>query len=105
MSTTLQQEILLMTGTTFSERICWQKNEYNKEQLSEVEQIQEACCNGILPQILPEICNMHESQKLFLWQIRENETSIGIELGEYPEIMEKSLSIDPYLFITIQLLN
>ncbi len=101
MNTTIQQEILLMTGTSFSSRQCWQKNE--QEHLSESEQLQEACCNGLLPEMLPEICVANK--KIFLWQINENKSCIEIELGKFPEIKEKYFSIDPYSFQPFQLLN
>lgn len=106
METTIQQEILLMTGTSFSSRQCWLKKEKdNEEYVSESELLQDACCNGMLPVMLPEICVMNEPQKLFLWQIRENKSCIEIELGEYPEIMDKNFSIDPYSFQPFQLMN
>ncbi len=108
MKTTIQQEILLMTGTSFSSRQCWQKNDPddNQKYLSETEQLQEACCNGLLPAMLPEICEQIKGEKkLYLWKIRENKSSIEIELGQFPEIAEKNLSIDPYSFFPLQLLS
>lgn len=105
MNTSIHQEILLMTGTSFSSRQLWQKNENNLLPLSETEYLQEACCNGLLPEMLPEICNRDHPQKLFLWQIRENKSCIEIELGEFPETIEKIFSIDPYSFIPLQLMN
>lgn len=103
METTIQQEVLLMTGTSFSSRQCWQKIENNKDHLSETEQLQEACCNGLLPEMLPEICG--NNKKLFLWKIHENKSCIEIELGEFPENMDKDFSIDPYSFIHFQKKN
>jgi len=106
METTIQQEILLMTGTSFSSGQCWQKNEKDsQEYLSESEQLQEACCNGMLPEMLPEIWLADQPQKIFVWQIRENKSCIEIELGEFPEIMEKDFSIDPYSFQPLQVMN
>ncbi len=102
MKTSIQQEILLIKGTSFSSRQCWQKNENNQD-LSETEQLQEACCNGLLPEILPEICG--DNKHLFLWKINESSSCIEIELGEFPEIMEKDYSIDPYSFIRFHRLN
>lgn len=103
MITPLQQEILIMTGTSFSSRQCWQKNENSQDHLSEAEQLQEACCNGLLPEMLPEICE--ENKKIFLWKINENKSCIEIELGEFPEIVDKDFSIDPYSFIHFREMN
>lgn len=102
MSKTIQQEILLITGTSFSSRQCLQKIDGDHQKyLTEVEQLQEACWNGQLPQILPEICeNTAGDNPLFLWEIKENKSCLEIILGELPEPMEREYSIDPYTFLS-----
>ena len=101
MKTNLQQEILLMTGTNFTSRQCWQNNNSEKENsLSEADELQDACWNGLLKEMLPEICE--GNKKLYLWQIRENKFSIDIELGETPSSLEACFSIDPYTFLPEQ---
>lgn len=105
MKQAIHQEILLITGTSFSGRQCWQKNSKDEGFLSEADQLQEACCNGLLPEMLPELYRIEGAQKLFLWQISENKSSIGIALGEYPITMDRYFSIDPYLFVSTQMPN
>jgi hypothetical protein len=101
METNLQQEILLMTGTNFTSRQCWQKNNSEKENfLSEPDELQDACWNGLLKEMLPEICE--KNKKLYLWQIKENKSCIDIELGELPSPLEAYFSIDPYTFLDVQ---
>jgi hypothetical protein len=101
METNLQQEILLMTGTKFTSRQCWQKNNSEKENfLSESDELQDACWNGLLREMLPEICE--KNRKLYLWQIKENKSCIDIELGELPSPLEAYFSIDPYTFLAVQ---
>jgi hypothetical protein len=101
METNLQQEILLMTGTNFTSRQCWQKNNSEKENfLSESDELQDACWNGLLREMLPEICE--KNRKLYLWQIKENKSCIDIELGELPSPLEAYFSIDPYTFLAVQ---
>ena len=101
METTLQQEILLMTGTKFSSRQCWQKNVTEKDNsYSEADQLQDACWNGLLKEMLPEICE--ENKNLYLWQIRENKCGLDIELGQLPSPLEPYFSIDPYTFLAEQ---
>jgi hypothetical protein len=101
METNLQQEILLMTGTKFTSRQCWQKNNSEKENfLSESDELQDACWNGLLKEMLPEICE--KNRKLYLWQIKENKSCIDIELGELPSPLEAYFSIDPYTFLAVQ---
>ena len=101
METTLQQEILLMTGTKFSSRQCWQKNNSENDNLSsESEQLRDACWNWLLKEMLPEICP--QNKNLYLWQIRENKCGLDIELGELPAEVEPYFSIDPYTFLAEQ---
>ena len=100
-TTTLHHEILLMTGTSFSSRQCLQKmDEDNQKYLSETEQLQEACWNGQLPDMLPEICKT-SAPGLFLWEIKENKSSVEIILGQLPEQIEREYSIDPYSFLLV----
>lgn len=102
----IQQEILLMTGTSFSSRQCWQKNEDGQKCLSEIELLQEACWNGLLKQMLPEICkHSDENKRLYLWQVKENKSCLEIELSELPEQFDKNFSIDPYSFMLLKLMN
>ena len=99
----IQQEIFLITGTHFSSRQCWQKLNENDHVGSEADQLQDACWNGLLRNMLPEI--VENNKELYLWQIRENKSGIEIELGELPSEIEAYFSIDPYLFAESQLLN
>jgi hypothetical protein len=100
-----QQEILLLTGTKFSSRHCFEKDNDNRN-LTEKEQLQEACCNGLLYEMLPEIFEPTPgNKKLYLWHIRETRSFIEIEMGELPEKKESSFSIDPYSFLPEYILS
>lgn len=103
----VQQEILLVTGTSFSSRQCLEKDDLGSQSnLSEKQLLEEACWNGLLPEMLPEIYEQSGADtKLYLWQIREAKSFIEIELGELPEEKESYLSIDPYLFLPVQFLS
>lgn len=98
---TIQQEILLMTTTTFSKRR-WHNNETpdNRKSLSDTEQLEEICWNGLLKEMLPEIIVRSSSGKdLYLWQIRNGKSYLQIELCEFPLEIEKLFSIDPHFFL------
>ena len=106
-ATAVQQEILLMTGTSFSSRNWCDKepSEDNKNRNAE-DRLKEACWNGLLPQMLPEICTpVAGEKKLFLWEIKEAASFINVELGEVPGETEKYFSINPYSFLKLQLLS
>ncbi len=95
-----QQEILLMTGTGFSAREWAEKNVDDKNKLSATEQLEEACWNGLLDEMIPEIIEKTiEGKKLFMWHIRHCKSFLEIELGESSSFIAGEFSIDPYLFV------
>ena len=104
---TAQQEILLMTGTSFSARTwCANDNEEDQKNITSVDRLKEACWNGLLPEILPEICKGQvDGKKIFLWQVTQASHFIDVELGEVPGYTDKYFSINPYSFLDLQLLS
>jgi hypothetical protein len=96
-----QQEILLMTNTTFSKmQLCEKDMPEGSKHLSRAEQIEEACWNGLLHEMLPGIVEKPtEGKKLFLWNIRHGETYLQLELCEQPQLVDQHFSIDPYAFM------
>ena len=98
-ATSTQQEILLVVGTNFSSRHCCEIEDSKKDNLTEREQLEEACWNGMLHDMLPEICDEPYGNKLYMWQVWKTNSFIEIELGEIPEEKENHLSIDPYSFM------
>jgi len=106
-TTTIQQEILLVTGTSFSTgEFCRTSDGFSYNHLTEKQKLEVACWNGLLPVMLPEIFKQHPShRKLYLWEIREGSSFIELELGEQYMEFEKEFSIDPYSFMPLQVLS
>ena len=102
-----QQEILLLTGTSFSlQEFSETTDGLNYNHLTEKEKLEVACWNGLLPSILPEIFQQLEiNKKLYLWEIREGASFIELELGEIHLEMEKEFSINPYSFMPLQVFS
>jgi len=102
-TTSTQQEILLMTNTTFSQRqLCEKDLSYDNKNLSRTEQLEDACWNGLLNEMFPEITEKSSAGKRFyLLQIEHANCFLRIELGEYFQTIEQELSIDPYSFLPI----
>jgi len=102
-----QMEILILTGTTFSASRFSDKNESaGKPERSEKEMLTEACWNGLLPALLPEIVEqIPEGKKMWLWEIKEADAFIELELGEMQEDKDRYFSINPYAFIPVQPLS
>lgn len=106
MATPLQQEILIVTGTSFSYNLCGIKLKNNNRIYTETEHLQEACWDGQLPRMLPEICPWaFENKELYIWRVKENKSAIEIDIADAPGTMEKDLSIDPHSFMLVKLMN
>lgn len=101
-----QQEILLITGTKFSTREWAEKNVEDKNKLSATEQLEDACWNGLLDEMLPELMQKTvDGKKLILWHIRSCKSFLEIELSESSPILERQYSIDPYFFVPAVILS
>ena len=102
-----QQEILLVTGTSFSSReFCETSDGLNYNHLTEKEKLEVACWNGLLPDMLPEIFEQHSvNKKLYLWEMREGSLFIELKSGEIYLEVEMQFSIDPYSFLPMQILS
>jgi hypothetical protein len=55
---------------------------------------------------MPEVFDaIPDADKLYLWRTKEADSFIELELGEYPDQIEKESSIDPYTFLPFQILS
>src|SRR5882762_2387712 len=93
-----QQEILLMTGTTFSQREwCEKDSTAGNKHRAQYDQLEDACWNGLLDEMLPGIIEKSTNgKKLYLWQMRHYKSFLEMELSEHPQAIEQYFSIDPY---------
>jgi hypothetical protein len=100
-SITTQQELLLVTTCSLFKRTWCDRNEEETNSLqSPVEELEEACWNGALESLLPEVVERGSSGKrLFLWHVRHGNNYMQIELSECPASLEYQFSIDAHCFI------
>jgi len=97
------QEILLVTGTTFSSRQYSKNDENGKTSNSNQEEmLQEACWNGLIGEMLPEISINDPKDPLYLWKLHVGRSFIELELGKMPEAFEHYFSINPYYLSRVQ---
>jgi hypothetical protein len=103
----MQQEILLLTATSFAHRQEYQNRDAaSPANLTQKEQLEDACWKGMLQEMLPEILQKSANGKhLPLWQIRDAETFLELELGESPEANENYYSVYPSNFLPTKYLN
>ena len=95
-----QQEILLNTDTHFAHRQ-WMDNEGSKgANLSAIEQLEKACWDGLVKELIPELdITLNSNKKLWLWQIHETRSFLALDFYEFPGPKEWETSIDPYRFM------
>jgi len=102
------QEILLLTSPGIIKRQ-WSEKEGSQEKLqpfSGAEQLEKACWNGMLHEILPGIAeepSIHRA--IFLWEIVSAESFLIIQTGTCPSPIDNRASIDPYRFVSTLLVN
>ncbi len=103
---TQQQEVLLFTHTGFANREWSPIASSDSRRLNPVERFEEACWNGIIREVLPEIFSSpYSASSVRLWEVREARSCLQLELGNYPADLEAAGSINPYLFCEVQNLN
>src|SRR5580658_1199894 len=95
-----QQEILLITGTSFAAGQWTDSDETGiGDALDEREKLEIACWNGLLGEMLPELCQQPGTKPLYLWKILEGSSFLELDLGDCPMAKDGDFSIDPYLFL------
>jgi hypothetical protein len=102
------QEILLPTNTGFSkQKYCDISSETpGLGNNFSVEQLEKACWNGLLPELLPELVNLSPGDnKLYIWQIKNGEHFLCINMSAYPLEADREASVNPYLFMETSLKN
>ena len=102
-----QMEILLITGTTLLSRDLCGKDDIGKgNPLSENEQLEKACWDGLLQSLLPEVFDQAiRDNHLFLWGVRATDSFLQLDLSEAPIPVESRFSISPYSFLSTQSYN
>lgn len=103
---TINQEILLMTATTFAQKEWAEKDAQHSKTTSPEEQLEEACWNGLLNEMLPGIIEKSSTGKdLLLWQIIHHRSFLEIDLCESPYAEDRFHSISPYVFLRVMFYN
>jgi hypothetical protein len=100
-------EVLLVTGTSFLSRDLCENGEPRRDnQASCHEQLEEACWNGLLPTMLPEIFSAPGvSDRLYIWEIKAAAAFLQLDLGEAPVSVERRFSLIPQSFLSTRYYN
>lgn len=95
----VHQEILLIATSAY----CKQTNAAHKStnrHNTNTEQLEDACYNGLLNAMLPEIIEKSaKGKKLLIWNIRHGQDYLQIGLSEFSMHIINRFSIDPDYFL------
>lgn len=94
-----------MTGTSFSARQRIENEGSGKSRnVDETTELEEACWNGLLPAMLPEICAVTD-KPVFIWKIREGNAFLEVEISDIPRDLDAYYSLDPYAYVMTRSYN
>ena len=101
------QEILLLSNSSFFQRDWCELNlPANAKKLSQKEQLIQLCWNGMLKEMIPEICETAAGQKpLTLWDINDSGNLLDLRLGDFRNEMNDEFSINPFVVLAFMELN
>lgn len=105
--TTINQEILLFSGSSFSRQEFCSKNDTANRPVnySFIEELERACWAGFLYEVLPELYPPFSGSKMFVWNILTTNHFLLVNQGTYPQPVETETSVDPHLFLLSVHLN
>ena len=98
----IHQELLVFTTTSISRKVLCETNNNDKnENMSLAEKLEQACWDGLLNEMFPEIIGSGSSRSpiMFIWGIYPGKSYLHIDLGDVPSVIDFVRSIDPYLFL------
>ena len=100
-NSSIQVELLLVAGTSLTMLDLCEKESAKIGDLSVEEQLEQACWNGLLNELVPEFILLPMAErKYFISQIRQGESLLQIQLSDSVIEMAAQSSIDPYLFLS-----
>lgn len=101
----IQQEIIFFINNKFSQNLlCEKKENKDKPPASAKEQMLDACWNGLIGQLLPEINITIDNKPLTIWEVQEAENSFVLQLGTLT-VVDPQDAINPYRFLTPERCN
>lgn len=105
---TTNQEVLLFTGSRFSNREFSRLDKPNNklEANSFRDELERACWAGLLFEMLPELAiDSFARFKMYIWNIHSAEHFLLINQGTDPHPVDATLSIDPHFFLPVAHFN
>lgn len=100
------QELLLNVHSSFCKREwCEIKDEKQQKTQSSTERLKSLCWNGMIPELLPEICIKENNRPLILWEMMGLTNILHLKMGGYSERLNPVYALHPYLVMDNATLN
>jgi len=95
----INHEVLLFTGTSFSRKqLC--ERDCNQPDNSLTGQLQRACWNGLIFEILPDILQYpSQTNNVYTWEVTPAENFIDVKIGAASYSVEYGMCVNPYYFL------
>lgn len=102
----IQQEVLVLTQTSFAKKVLVGNNGSGKKSCP-AEELEKGFWNGRLNEMLPELMIPMQGRpsELFIWQISFGEFLLLIDMAETPAVIEDAYSINPCCFLSLSKMN
>ncbi|HKH59654.1 MAG TPA: hypothetical protein VKA49_02425 [Flavitalea sp.] len=93
------QEILLVMNNSFSRKQFAENDVLDGESSIQntSEQLEQACWNGLLGSILPELIDLES--KFFLWEIINHRSFLRLNFAVQPAVIDPAFSLNPEFFL------
>lgn len=96
----IQQEIILITSSHFAG-----KNFQNKDNLEnkDIEKnLEEACWDGLINNLLPQILKLNHRSEINLWNIHVADHFLDLQFSKKPVKIEEKSCLNPHIFLQFQ---
>jgi hypothetical protein len=102
---TTVQELLLNVNSSFCKREWSEKKDGKQQTLSATERLKTLCWDGMIPELLPEICVKQNNRPLILWEMMGLSNILHLKMGGYSERLNPEYALHPYLIMDMVVPN
>lgn len=98
-----QQEIVLLTNSRFANKELQQNS--GDPQGNSKQKLEEACWDGLLINLLPELLKLNQHSRINLWNIDVANNFLDLQFSRAPKKLEESTCLNPHIFLQHQKVN
>lgn len=106
MQTEINKQEIILVKTAVTAKSFFNRNGPVHRISIHADRMKDAVWDGMLGELLGDTVKRNgEGEPLTLWQVRQGDAILEIELCDYPHPLERGTSIDPYVFMYGMLWN